>query len=338
MSRKGLSADEPFSLLAFLPLIFLFITLKFEVKPIIYYGFFYVNMHSSYRLYICCPFLSIYRCRNIVIVFIYCYNNLKDSNYNNLKYSDDEQGVDFMSGLKKVNTVDAIIEAMLNKIKAGEYNPGERIPSEKVLAKEFQVSRTSLREAFKKLELMGTITIRQGDGTYLNENSHDNSRDKIIETWLRSSFTIGDNNLMDYLEAREMIEIKAAGLAAKRVTPEDIEKISHILSALSALDTSDISQYSKLDFEFHQAVIYAAHNTFISKLWDLLSPLIAEQQARSNYITGVTSNASQTHKLLFDAIVNKKSKNAEKIMAEHLSLIPGRLFTEATKMFTEENT
>lgn len=238
-----------------------------------------------------------------------------------------------MSGLKKVNTVDAIIEEMLNKIKAGEYNPGGRIPSEKVLAKEFQVSRTSLREAFKKLELMGTITIRQGDGTYLNDNSQDNSRDKIIQAWLRSSFTICDSNLMDYLEAREMIEIKAAGLAAKRATPEDIEKISHILSVL---DTSDISQYSKIDFEFHQAVIYAAHNTFISKVWDLLSPLIAEQQVRSNYIAGVTSNAFHSHKLLFDAIVNKKSKSAEKIMAEHLSLIPGRLFTEATKMFTEE--
>lgn len=238
-----------------------------------------------------------------------------------------------MGGLKKVNTVDAIIEEMLNKIKAGEYNPGEKIPSEKVLAKEFQVSRTSLREAFKKLELMGTITIRQGDGTYLNDNSQDNSRDNIIQTWLRSSFTIGDNNLMDYLEAREMIEVKAAGLAAKRATGEDIEKISRILSTL---DASDNSQYSKKDFEFHQAVIYAAHNTFLSNVWDLLSPLIAEQQARSNYIAGVTSSAINTHKLLFDAIVNKKSKTAEKIMAEHLSLIPGRLYREATKMFNEE--
>lgn len=238
-----------------------------------------------------------------------------------------------MGALKKVNTVDAIIEEMLRKIKAGEFNPGERIPSEKMLTQEFQVSRTSLREAFKKLELMGTITIRQGDGTYLNDNTQENSQDKIIQTWLRSSFTIGDNNLMDYLEAREMIEIKAAGLAAKRATQEDIEKISHILVTL---DSADVSTYSQIDFEFHQAVVYAAHNAFISRFWDLLSPLITEQQARSNYIAGVRSNAFQTHKLLLDAIINKKSKNAEKIMADHLSMIPGRLFTEATKMFTEE--
>ncbi len=234
-----------------------------------------------------------------------------------------------MSGLKKVNTVDAIIQEMLKKIKAGEYNPGEKIPSEKVLAKEFQVSRTSLREAFKKLELMGTITIRQGDGTYLQ----DNSSDKIMQTWLRSSFTIGDNNLMDYLEAREIIEIKAAGLAAKRATKEDVEKMNHILDAL---DTTNTSQYSKMDFEFHQAVVNAAHNTFISKIWGILAPLIAEQQARSNYIAGVPSNAFETHKSLIDAIAGKKSKSAEKIMAEHLSLIPGRLFTEATKRYNEE--
>ncbi|MGE5614029.1 MAG: FadR/GntR family transcriptional regulator [Bacillota bacterium] len=233
--------------------------------------------------------------------------------------------------VKKVNTVDAIIEAMLNKIKSGEFVPGERIPSEKMLAKEFNVSRTSLREAFKKLELMGTITIRQGDGTYLN----DNSQDTRLQAWLRSSFTLGNDNhnLMEYLEAREMLEIKAAGLAAKRATPEDIDKISRVLNAL---ETSDESQYSKLDFEFHQAIINAAHNTFISKFWDLISPLILEQQSKSNYIEGVTSNAFNVHKSLLDAIVNKKGKNAEKIMAEHLSLIPGRLFTEATKRYTEE--
>ena len=130
-----------------------------------------------------------------------------------------------------------------------------------------------------------------------------------------------------------MIEIKAAGLAAKRATAEDIRKISDILDAL---DTSEVTQYSHIDFEFHQAVLYAAHNAFISKFWDLLTPLITEQQARSNYISGVGSNAFQTHKLLLEAIINKKSKNAEKIMAEHLSMIPGRLFTEATKMFTED--
>jgi Transcriptional regulators len=238
-----------------------------------------------------------------------------------------------MGELRKVNTVDAIIEGMMNKIEAGEYNPGERIPSEKVLAKEFNVSRTSLREAFKKLEIMGTITIRQGDGTYLNDNSQDSSKDNLVNTWLRSIFTIGDNNLMDYLEAREMIEIQAAKLAAKRATAEDIEKISSILSAQ---DTADPAQHSKIDFEFHQAVVYAAHNTCISKIWDLLSPLIAEQQARSNYIAGVTDSAFSTHKLLLEAIAGKKSKSAEKIMAEHLSLIPGRLFNEATKKYAEE--
>ncbi len=64
-----------------------------------------------------------------------------------------------MPPIKRLNVVDYIVEEMLTRIRSGEFKKGEKIPPEKVLTKEFGVSRTSLREAFKKLELLGLITI-----------------------------------------------------------------------------------------------------------------------------------------------------------------------------------
>ena len=209
-------------------------------------------------------------------------------------------------------------------------SPGEKLPSEKILAQEFQVSRTSLREAFKKLEQMGTITIKQGDGTYLNGTSQ--LLDNHMQEMLQFFFTVGEDNLMDYLEVREMIEAKAAALAAKRAQKEDIEKMTAILKQGESTETSE---FSKADLEFHRLVVYSAHNIFLSQIWEILAPLIAEQLDKSHFISGVTSNANDTHKQLLDAIVHRRSRNAEKIMIEHLSIVPGRFLSEATRRVTE---
>lgn len=234
-----------------------------------------------------------------------------------------------MSSIKKVKVVDSIVEEMLSKIRSGEFKPGEKIPSEQALTKEFGVSRTSLREAYKKLELLGTIIIRQGDGTYLNESL----QDQLIHNEIRTLFTVGNMNISEYLEARKILEIKAAGLAAKRATTEDIEKLSKIVNDFAShIDDPEI--YKEIDFEFHQTIVNTAKNRFISQFWTFLIPLIKEQQGRSNYIMGVTNNSVISHRELLDAIINKKSKAAEKCMEEHLSMIPGRLITEISRRVT----
>ncbi len=234
-----------------------------------------------------------------------------------------------MSSLKKVKIVDSIVEEMLNKIRSGEFKPGEKIPSEKVFTQEFGVSRTSLREAFKQLELLGTITIRQGDGTYLN----DSAQDQLIQNEIRTLFTVGNMNISEYLEARKTLEIKAAGLAAQRATAVDVEKLGKIVNDFeNSIDDPEV--YKELDFEFHQSIINTAKNRFISQFWTLLIPLIKEQQSRSNYITGVTNNSVISHRALLDAIISKKSKVAERCMDEHLSMIPGRLLSEISRRVT----
>lgn len=236
-----------------------------------------------------------------------------------------------MCAIKKVNIVDSIVDEMLNKIKEGKFKPGEKIPSERVLTQEFGVSRTSLREAFKKLELLGTITIRQGDGTYLNDSFQDN----IIQNEIKKLFTVGNINVTEYLEAREHLEIKAAGLAAQRATQEDIENLSKIITELEQ-SIHNPETYQEKDFEFHTAIIRTAKNMIFNQFWSFLVPLITEQQRRSTDIAGMMKNAILGHKSILDAICSKNSKKAEKMMADHLAMIPGRLLSEVSRRINEE--
>ena len=235
-----------------------------------------------------------------------------------------------MNSIKKVSIVDSIVNEMLNRIRSGEFTPGERIPSEKVLAQEFGVSRTSLREAFKRLEQLGTISIHQGDGTYLNKNS----QDELIMNEIRLLFSFDNTNISEYLESRKMLEVKAAGLAAQRASLDDITKLHKLVTDFEN-NIGNPADYKEIDFEFHQAIISSAKNNFIGEFWSLLIPLIKEQQNRSDYISGVINNSIISHHAIYEAIANRKVKVAEKCMDEHLSIIPGRLISEISRRVTK---
>jgi GntR family transcriptional repressor for pyruvate dehydrogenase complex len=234
--------------------------------------------------------------------------------------------------IKRLNVVDYIVEEMLTRIRSGEFKKGEKIPPEKVLTKEFGVSRTSLREAFKKLELLGLITIRQGDGTYLN----DTQRDKIIQIELNKLLRINDIDITEYLEARKCIEITAVGLAARRAEEKDISLLTALVERFeNENNTPEVCM--ELDFEFHQAIVRIADNRFLTKFWFCLAYLIKEQQIRSNYIPEALKSNMKFHRELLQAIKERNSKSAMRLMEEHLDLIVGRFIKEVSRKIVDNN-
>jgi DNA-binding transcriptional regulator YhcF (GntR family) len=114
-----------------------------------------------------------------------------------------------LEAVRRVRTVDVVSQRLLSAIARGEFQPGTRLPPERELASVLQVSRNMLREAVRQLETMGVIVVRQGNGTYVAEAADGFTARNPLEL-----LALADTNVLDLMEARQAIEIKAASLAA----------------------------------------------------------------------------------------------------------------------------
>jgi len=252
--------------------------------------------------------------------------------------------------VKRISLVDAVVDKMLNMVVSGQFNVGDRIPSEKILAQEFGVSRSTLREAFKKLENLGVVSIRQGSGTYLLQDSVNvpffnydkgNSGDapsqaaKDVHSALDKHLKVGEIKLSHYLEARENLEQASFVAALKNAEPEDIRLLERVIARQKDLDLYP-DRFPEIDFEFHRLMICASHNELYKHFWQILTPFMEVQIQRVYQLPGMVANACAYHMQIFNALVKKDKKQGEKAINEHIGTVTGRMLTIASQQFFEE--
>lgn len=141
-------------------------------------------------------------------------------------------------------------------ILTGAYVAGDKLPPERNLAKELGVNRSSLREALKKLEHLGLVKIRQGDGTTVLDFMRTGGIDLVSH--LVPLAQIGPAILSDVLEFRRIYGREIARLAALRSDAQDLERLEALAEATAVAATPE--QIVQLDFEFYVALTQAAKN------------------------------------------------------------------------------
>lgn len=156
-------------------------------------------------------------------------------------------------GTKRANLAEAVIMELSNRIDSGVYGPGDKLPSEQELCKEFSVSRPVVREAVASLRLGGRLIARQGVGVFVVE--HDTKR-------LGFELNPVDNvrTALQVLELRLGVETESVARAAERRTPDSMADITKAFDKFNALDGSDLEEEAKADFEFHLAIARATKN------------------------------------------------------------------------------
>ncbi len=157
---------------------------------------------------------------------------------------------------------DAVAEELEKRIIEGTLKPNDRLKSERDLALEFGVSRTTLREAIQKLVSKGLISTRHGGGNYVTDrlDAH------FVDPW--QDMLKGHPLLhSDLLEFRQMLESHAAYLAADRATQADIERLDLAYANLNEVYASnDLNSCIDVDVAFHQVIAEASHNVLIGHL------------------------------------------------------------------------
>lgn len=214
-------------------------------------------------------------------------------------------------------TDDAITQIKM-MIVDGRLTPGQRLPPEKDLSESLGLSRSSLREAVKALELVGVLDVRQGDGTYVTSLNADLLLAPMVFMVDLKSGT-GNRELHT---VRRILETEAASLAARQVTPELVASLTEALAEVEAVMTSadvDPAVFLDSDIRFHREIAHAAGNEILAALIDTLSSrTLRERLWRAIHDEGAFERTHREHRAILDAIARGEQDQARIRMANHL--------------------
>lgn len=215
------------------------------------------------------------------------------------------------AGIRR-NKVYEEVALQLEQLILRKLHPGDKLPAERELAEVLGVSRSSIRDAIRSLELMGLVEPRQGAGTVVCEVSTESVISPLTGLLVRQQHHIEE--LMDF---RMMLEPGLAARAASHASAEEVAEMEAIL----------VRQEEKLrrgevaideDSEFHYSVAVASNNSVVLKLLDILMDLLRESRQRSLQIRGRAQKSLAGHRRILAAIKRHDAEAAKVAMRRHI--------------------
>jgi GntR family transcriptional repressor for pyruvate dehydrogenase complex len=212
-----------------------------------------------------------------------------------------------------------IVEQIRELMTGGQLKPGDKLLSERDLAERLQVSRPSVREAIRSLELMGFVEIRRGGGTFVR----DVNADEIIRP-LAMFLAVERSSLLEMFEVRRVFETAAARMAAERASPEEVRRMEAALETMrERLVAHDSEKGEEADVEFHYAIAEATHNALLVRLFRTLSAEFTRAVSvarRELYVhEDNPGKLVAQHRRIYRAIRDQDAELAARAMREHLN-------------------
>jgi GntR family transcriptional regulator, transcriptional repressor for pyruvate dehydrogenase complex len=202
---------------------------------------------------------------------------------------------------------DKVVDLLKEAILSGRLAAGDRLPPERTLGDRFGVSRTVVREAIRSLAAKGMVEVRSGSGTVVARVGAGSVAETML-LYLRGASI--DDALID--EFRTMVEVHMAGVAAERVTEEDVEGMREVLLS-EAECAQDHRPCVGPDAEFHRCVARAAHNPLYQIVLDAIGePLMGALPARP-------WSTLEAHQRILDRIADHDADGAREAMRDHLA-------------------
>ncbi|MDF9799283.1 GntR family transcriptional repressor for pyruvate dehydrogenase complex [Catalinimonas alkaloidigena] len=221
--------------------------------------------------------------------------------------------MDNLTTVKIEKPSDKIIEQIRALIHSGQLKSGTKLPSERKLSEKFGLGRGHVREAIQKLEFYGVLKTLPQSGTIVaGLGVH------ALVGLINNILELHQDDFHSLIEARIVLEVESAGMAAKKATKHDIRAIENTLGAFKKKVETGKPGVEE-DHMFHLAVAEAAKNTILKSLLLLLiSNIIRYTQAYNIYRDQRFAQAYQEHKTIFHQIQNKNSVRAGEEMRQHL--------------------
>jgi GntR family transcriptional repressor for pyruvate dehydrogenase complex len=210
---------------------------------------------------------------------------------------------------------DAAIDQIRNLIRSGALPPGSRLPPENELAAQLGLSRNSMREAVKALEMVRVLDVRRGDGTYVTSLEPR----LLLEGLGLAVDLLQDESVLSVVEVRRLLEPAATGLAAQRITDEALARLEERLREMDEAG-SDAERQVAADAAFHLEVFAATRNQTLLSVLDGLSSLTLRARIwRAVVEADAITETLQQHRAIFSALAARDRPLAEAAALMHVT-------------------
>ncbi len=232
-------------------------------------------------------------------------------------------GLEFEGGIKSVmetqkkpihrKLYEYVVEEIGLQIIKGDYKPGDTLPNEDNLCKQFDVSRGALREATKLLSQKGLIRTRPKTGTRVRPQHEWNLFDADVLLW---KLETGDklDFLKEVTEVRRIVESQATKFAAKRASDAEIAHIrdcyAKMENALKSENEYDYQSYLRMDMAFHMAILDACHNELLAQIGHTMRRAVVTARKADIQDYGIQRESLVYHLMMIDAISRRDAQTA----------------------------
>lgn len=216
--------------------------------------------------------------------------------------------------VKKIKVSDEVFKQMQMNIKNGIWKHNSKLPSENMLAELFNVSRISIRTAIHKLEAIGMLETRNGEGTFVVDI---NPRD--IWAPVIQSMSLSSEDMIETFEFRRLIETYCCVQVANSHQPEDIKRLLDCINQMKeAAKINNLDQYTYYDEQFHTSIVEIAGNKIIFNIYNILGEVFHSQILLMNREFGLDLGLKY-HILIYQAICDGDSQKASDLVNENVN-------------------
>ncbi|WP_242834963.1 FadR/GntR family transcriptional regulator [Ruminiclostridium cellobioparum] len=221
---------------------------------------------------------------------------------------------DILMPIKKITRQsigEQVFEQLKEQIFNNEWKRGEKIPSENDLAVSFGVSRITVRQALQKLTALGLIETRLGEGSFIRDAAPGINMNPLIPIAY-----LNENSLQEILEYRRALEGNVAELATEKASEDEVAKLEEAYKLMEQVK-NELELFSKADLNFHLLLANMTKNSLIIQTFHIFNDVL--NRAFSQIVNERGNSAGiYYHKLLLEAVKNRNSGDAKKIMQEHM--------------------
>jgi len=216
--------------------------------------------------------------------------------------------------ITKVRLSDQVYLELKRMLAENGFNPGDKFHSENELTTMLGVSRSSIREALRLLEVAGFVTVHHGKGIFITDPGL--AGQKAFEKWLNENET----SVSEHFEIRLIIDPKAAASAAQKADENDIKKLREICVQFKhSVEEENTADTINFDEQFHLALAKSTKNKTLYMIMKTMTQSLPEGWISSLHVPGRTEKTIKEHCAIVDAIESRDMTLAEQKMAEHLT-------------------
>jgi len=205
-----------------------------------------------------------------------------------------------------------VVEKLKESISRGDILPGDPLPSERQLMDDFGVSRSSLREAFRVMELLGLIESVPGKGRFVRYPKSPADDEKSIR--------LEDSAVLELMEARRILDPAIAAESAMRATSSDLTKMLRVLTSTEK-KLGQPNMRAQADFDFHIALAEATHNFVFVNITRMNFDLIMATHDKIYNLLEDKDAFLREHRLMYEAILDHNVELARDIASKHIDRI-----------------